>query len=103
MTEHTKEPWAVAGISDEMIVAKVSELAHAHIATIHHNKNDSRRIVACVNACRGLPTEELEQISERPGAMRLVSKNLKLAVACSGGEPLTEQVLRYAFNELEGE
>ncbi len=57
MTEHTKEPWAVAGIADEMIVAKVSELAHAHIATIHHNENDSRRIVACVNACRGLPTE----------------------------------------------
>ena len=45
----------------------------------------------------------LVQISERPGALRLVSKNLKLAVACSGGEPLTEQVLRYAFNELEGE
>lgn len=61
MTEHTKEPWSVAGIADEMIVAKVSELAHAHIATIHHNENDSRRIVACVNACRGLPTEELEQ------------------------------------------
>lgn len=45
----------------------------------------------------------LVQISERPGALRLVSKNLKLAVTCSGGEPLTEQVLRYAFNELEGE
>lgn len=45
----------------------------------------------------------LVQISERPGALRLVSKNLKLAVTVSGGEPLTEQVLRYAFNELEGE
>lgn len=61
MSDHTKEPWSVAGIADEMIVAKVSELAHAHIATIHHNGNDSRRIVACVNACRGLPTDELEQ------------------------------------------
>lgn len=45
----------------------------------------------------------LVQISECPGALRLVSKNLKLAVTVSGGEPLTEQVLRYAFNELEGE
>lgn len=44
----------------------------------------------------------LVQISERPGALRLVSKNLKLAMACSCGEPLTEQVLQYAFNELEG-
>ncbi|MFW2328996.1 AAA family ATPase [Aeromonas allosaccharophila] len=45
----------------------------------------------------------LVRISERPGALRLVSKNLKLAMACSCGEPLTEQVLQYAFNELEGE
>ncbi|EKB28354.1 hypothetical protein [Aeromonas dhakensis] len=60
MTEHTKEPWSVAGIADEMIVAKVSELAHAHIATIHHNENDSRRIVVCVNFCAGISTENLE-------------------------------------------
>ena len=45
----------------------------------------------------------LLQISERPGALRLVSKVLKLAVMYSGGEPLNEQVLRVAFNELEGE
>jgi len=45
----------------------------------------------------------LIRISEQPGALRLISKNLKLAVTVSGGEPLTEQVLRYAFNELEGE
>ena len=45
----------------------------------------------------------LVQISERPGALRLVSKVLKLAVMYSGGEPLNEQVLRVAFNELEGE
>lgn len=25
------------------------------------NEDDARRIVACVNACRGLPTDELEQ------------------------------------------
>jgi DNA transposition AAA+ family ATPase len=45
----------------------------------------------------------LLQISARPGALRLVSKNLRLAVMYSGGEPLTEAVLRHAFNELEGE
>ena len=45
----------------------------------------------------------LLRISERPGALRLVSKVLKLAVMYSGGEPLNEQVLRVAFNELEGE
>ena len=45
----------------------------------------------------------LLRISERPGALRLVSKNLKLAVMYSGGEPLTEQILLHAYNELEGE
>ncbi|MDM5132949.1 AAA family ATPase [Aeromonas piscicola] len=45
----------------------------------------------------------LLRISERPGALRLVNKILKLAVMYSGGEPLTEDILRHAFNELEGE
>ncbi|WDL82128.1 AAA family ATPase [Aeromonas bestiarum] len=45
----------------------------------------------------------LLRISERPGALRLVSKNLKLAVMYSGGEPLTEQILLHTFNKLEGE
>lgn len=45
----------------------------------------------------------LVRISERPGALRLVSKYLKLAVMYSGGEPLTEQILMHAYNELEGE
>lgn len=45
----------------------------------------------------------LLRISERPGALRLVSKNLKLAVMYSGGEPLTEQILQHTFNKLEGE
>ena len=47
--------------------------------------------------------ELLLKISERPGALRLVSKTLKLAVMYCGGEPLTEAILRHAFNELEGE
>lgn len=45
----------------------------------------------------------LLRISERPGALRLVSKNLKLAVMYSGGEPLTEQILLHTVNKLEGE
>ncbi len=62
MSEHTKEPWtlgpaAVRG-GDGQVVAKTwgddggQELANA------------RRIVACVNACRGISTEALESIKD---------------------------------------
>ncbi|MDU7778664.1 MAG: AAA family ATPase [Aeromonas caviae] len=63
-------------------------------------------VLAVANAWNIAGTAErdlLLRISERPGALRLVSKTLKLAVMYSGGEPLTEQILLHAYNELEGE
>lgn len=66
-------------------------------------KADVMAVASAWNIEGAVERDLLVRISERPGAMRLVSKNLKLAMACSCGEPLTEQVLQYAFNELEGE
>ncbi|MGY1509194.1 AAA family ATPase [Aeromonas hydrophila] len=63
-------------------------------------------VLAFANAWNITGAAELDlllRISERPGALRLVSKNLKLAVMYSGGEPLTEQILLHTFNKLEGE
>lgn len=63
-------------------------------------------VLAFASAWNITGTAELDlllRISERPGALRLVSKNLKLAVMYSGGEPLTEQILLHTFNKLEGE
>lgn len=66
-------------------------------------KADVMAVASAWNIEGAVERDLLVRISERPGALRLVSKNLKLAMACSCGEPLTEQVLQYAFNELEGE
>ncbi|EMK5463031.1 AAA family ATPase [Vibrio cholerae] len=41
------------------------------------------------------------QISERPGGLRLLTKTLKLAAMFANNNPITEKVLRQAFNELE--
>lgn len=43
----------------------------------------------------------MQQISERPGGLRLLSKTLKLATMFANGKAITEQVLRKAFAELE--
>jgi DNA transposition AAA+ family ATPase len=41
------------------------------------------------------------QVSERPGGLRLLSKTLKLAVMYAQNNPITEQLLRKAFAELD--
>lgn len=70
--EHTKEPWHVAeesfdndGIQESVIRGMQGRAAIA--VTIDFGPNNplmreanARRIVACVNACAGIPTEHLE-------------------------------------------
>ena len=55
-TEHTQEPWSYGEDNDGWYVEK-DGLQIAHGLT----EEDARRIVACVNACAGLPTEVLER------------------------------------------
>lgn len=63
--KHTPEPWQVhQDASGDVFVS--SAKTSFHIAEIGSEDDevvipDARRIVACVNACHGLPTEELEQ------------------------------------------
>jgi hypothetical protein len=85
MAEHTKEPWHVnhdrpddaksqLSISngDARIIANVVTFARTH--GLDGGKENARRIVACVNACAGIPTEDLEadEIKKLIGAMRFV-------------------------------
>lgn len=66
MTGHTKEPWVVERAHDIDAIAWVGQFAvlpadHATKGARGNTEDDARRIVACVNACQGLPTDELEQ------------------------------------------
>lgn len=71
--QHTPEPWhAVPG-------ANLTLLAVGDAASITRERQlggvlsaaDARRIVACINACAGIPTEELEGASALSGRHRL--------------------------------
>ena len=55
---HTKEPWHVAIGNGTMVIAnRVPAIA----TTIGDEcRENARRIVACVNACAGIPTEKIE-------------------------------------------
>ena len=44
----------------------------------------------------------LQQISERPGGLRLLTKALKLAALYAKDEAINVQILKTAFTELEG-
>lgn len=66
MVKHTQEPWHFDKYGN--IIAGEEQLLLGGIRTpmsagpsMDEGKANARRIVACVNACRGLPTHELEQ------------------------------------------
>lgn len=56
MSEHAKEPWFVSGTGHLCSGDKVIPYDDL--------KQDARRIVACVNALQGVPTEQLEKAVE---------------------------------------
>lgn len=70
MSKNTSELWSVVpGFYPGFVEIfgasfKISVVTHAADIGLVESMNrieDARRIVACVNACRGLPTEELEE------------------------------------------
>ena len=66
MSKHTPEPWKLCrndqsvGDARGYAVCDVWPRGDDQLAS-EEGKDNARRIVACVNACRGLPTDELEQ------------------------------------------
>lgn len=84
MTEHTKEPWRVEenttliwgacnpddstsyGMGPPIADAKTAFSYYAGKTTFDADMGEAnaRGIVACVNACAGIPTTELEKIKE---------------------------------------
>ena len=60
-TEHTPEPWK--SIEEQFHGEVMNFIGDKDGGTIGeiYTENDARRIVACVNACAGLPSEVLER------------------------------------------
>lgn len=94
MSEHLPEPWSIRAGSSVHVVAFDGENPEPYtVANCYSGpfapsreiaRSNARRIVACVNACRGIPTEELETEPNLyalwPLAQRSV--NAELLAAC---------------------
>jgi hypothetical protein len=90
MSEHTKGPWRV----EEGIHQFCKEPGHAikgnntegvniiaFLWTRHvevEQEANARRIVACVNACEGIPTEALECQAKKEITAKLIEQNREL-------------------------
>jgi hypothetical protein len=67
MSGHTQEPWSysegnVYASDQSLIVTAVDASGHLDIAP----EDCARRIVACVNACSGIGTDDLEKVPDAP-------------------------------------
>jgi len=94
--KHTKEPWQIYCYDRQQIITApesgrykdvICDLSQSDFYASQAVEN-ARRIVACVNACRGMPTKELEDIG-LVGAVGTVIADL-------------ERQLDYASQQLRG-
>lgn len=60
MSKYTQEPWKVCHWKDDRRGFEIADRNQNRVG-FDMTEANARRIVACVNACRGLPTDELEQ------------------------------------------
>lgn len=89
MSKHTKEPWEVKYVQGRPFIAAKPYEGHPYFGcttTIEvmsdeeypTKEADAHRIVACVNACAGIPTEQLASVVEQNkrlrAALELISK-----------------------------
>lgn len=114
MANHTAEPWKVGivggVISGDFIIAQpFKERGYGPLLddeTMHEN---SRRIVACVNACAGIETKELEEsgiVSRRNIAKSLLDELIStvgdLKEICSERKiPMPDSTIKRAEAEIE--
>jgi len=76
MTKHTPEPWGVANAHNELraIINETNRSGVVHLGMEKglEDRANAARIVACVNACAGIPTEQLEagSVAEAIQALR---------------------------------
>jgi hypothetical protein len=100
---HTKEPWIYTRIEAQSgsdnhepysvwLFDKGPRSVRIGNTTFIH-ADDMRRIVACVNACAGISTEELEKASEDPKHKDLIFNGAKLILAKRDAEEQRDELL----------
>lgn len=68
--KHTQEPWKA--VSNKFYweihgdTGQIGDVCASNFNGTNNGEANSRRIVACVNACAGIDTETLESISNHP-------------------------------------
>lgn len=100
--KHTPEPWRVTGTGTIRYIdapvgnGMLQEVASCMRVEYGDMEANARRIVACVNACKNIPTERLEMAL--PGQMKTSLDNL-----CAEIEKLESQrdMLLEALEEIE--
>ena len=110
MSEHTKEPWGV--VSEKwylngqpsivgrngagFAVALMAPWGPAVNDSVDKREANARRIVACVNACAGIPTEAIEA-----GVVDALRKAVVNLLNCHTGAPWqTEDTRNRAFRAV---
>ena len=106
MTEHTPEPWGLFSRHGTTAIVDVDDANKEIVAWMGFDRSEipkrvhkanARRIVACVNACKGMTTEELERCGDSMGNFMaaIISVENKSKERADAAEALLEEVRNY--------
>lgn len=76
---HSPEPWTTTNEGD--VMGQANRLVSSDDTGVGRTitEADARRIAACVNACAGIPTEELERRGQKAGDTSIAYEMLRIA------------------------
>lgn len=63
--KHSPEPWSVRNVKDAIEILDSLGMVVCRTRPSRDGQTDFHRIVACVNACRGIPTSALSNVMDR--------------------------------------
>ncbi len=92
---HTPEPWQIHKTNPELIIWNgqiIATFGHPVLET-EQGVNNAKRAVACINACVGIPTDDLTP--------ELAYKAVKALSDCDNERNQLLQLLEAALNQLE--
>lgn len=100
--QHSPEPWSIRGQCGVWAETKLIGATGDDEGAPELQTANARRIVACVNACAGISTEELEapsvfkrdELAVERDTLRAETAKLRAALqmVCDSGVPLSDEI-----------
>ena len=97
---HSTEPWSTSRINERQVLICNYKLGAFVTVESPTAEEDANRIVACVNALAGVPTEELTQCKNRDDLLILLAKFVGMRLVIRANPACVKRVTLHGYRDV---